>query len=312
MILARYFLWRVVGLFSLASGCAAMGLVSEGASAQCGVSPASARVPPSAAALRLPDSQAVAGQRNIAWAWLASPTLRYPHAALGSRQQAGSLHVVLAHGAGPQELVYRLPPHRVFEDRIPRLVDLDGDGRDEIVVMESDALRGAALVVFGVATTPDGAPPQPAQLIELARSPHAGSTFRWANPVGFADFDGDGRLDLASVVTPHVGGLLTLYHYRPPRLEAYAQAMDVSNHRMGSLEQAQAAIVELPGLRPTVIVPDMTQRALHALRWDAPGQWKELAEPTPLPARVERITALPGGACAMLADGSWWRLTLSR
>lgn len=130
--------------------------------------------------------------------------------------------------------------------------------------------------------------------------------------MGFSDFDGDGRLDVASVITPHVGGLLTLYHYRPPRLEAYAQAMDVSNHRMGDLEQAQAAIVELPGLRPTVIVPDMTQNALHALRWEAPGQWKELAEVKPLAARVDRITALPGGACARLANGSWWRLTLSR
>jgi hypothetical protein len=309
---AGYFLWGLVGLFGLASGCSAMGLTSEEASAQCSVSPARALAPPAAAALRLTGSQAVAGQRNIAWVWLASPTLRYPHAALGSREHAGSLHVVLAQGAGPQELVYRLPPQRVFEDRIPRLVDLDGDGRDEIVLIESDALRGAALVVFGVPKTPDGAPPQSAQLVELARSPYAGSTFRWANPVGFADFDGDGRLDVASVITPHVGGVLTLYHYRPPILEAYAQAMDVSNHRMGNLEQGQAAIVALPGLRPTVIVPDMTQRSLHALRWEAPGQWKELAEPTPLPARVERITALPGGACALLADGSWWRLTLSR
>lgn len=109
------------------------------------------------AASALPAPSCPRRQRRCGW--LASPTLRYPHAALGSREHAGSLHVVLAQGAGPQELVYRLPPHRVFEDRIPRLVDLDGDGRDEIVVIESDALRGTALVVFGVQKMPDSAPP---------------------------------------------------------------------------------------------------------------------------------------------------------
>jgi hypothetical protein len=32
----------------------------------------------------------------------------------------------------------------------------------------------------------------------------------------------------------------------------------------------------------------MTLRALHLLRWDAPGQWTELADLKPLPDRVER------------------------
>ena len=131
-------------------------------------------------------------------------------------------------------------------------------------------------------------------LIELARSPYAGAPFRWLNPVGVADFDGDGRLDIASVTTPHIGGVLTLHHFRPPVLEPYATAMDVSNHRMGALEQRLAAIVEAPGHRPTVIVPDMQLRALHALRWEAPGQWQELAELKPMAVRIERLT--PTGA----------------
>jgi hypothetical protein len=112
------------------------------------------------------------------------------------------------------------------------------------------------------------------------------------------------------VTTPHIGGVLTLHHFRPPSLEPYAKAMDVSNHRMGALEQRLAAIVELPGHRPTVIVPDMQLRALHALRWEASGQWKELAELKPMAARIERLTPAPGGACTLLADGSWWRVSL--
>jgi hypothetical protein len=141
------------------------------------------------------------------------------------------------------------------------------------------------------------------RLVERARGPFAGSTFRWLNPVGVADFDGDGQLDLASVVTPHIGGVLQLLHYRPPALVPFASALDVSNHRMGALEQELAVIVQQPGQRPTIVLPDMTRRALHALRWDAPGKWTELADLKPLPGLVERLTPLPQGACATLADG---------
>ncbi len=258
--------------------------------------------PPAAAALRLPQSQAVAGQRDIGWVWLGTPTARYPHTALGSPRHAGSLHVLPAAAASDAiPLSLTLSMDSVFEDRVPRLVDLDGDGRDEILLIEAVALRGAALVVYGLR---DGA------LVELARGPYAGSTFRWLNPVGVADFDGDGRLDIASVTTPHIGGVLTLHHYRPPRLEPYARTTDVSNHRMGELEQRLAVIVSLPDQRPTLLIPDMQLQTLQALRWDVPGQWHEAAPPLSLPARVQRFTPLGDGGCLQLIDGSSWRVTL--
>lgn len=298
----------VVGVWGWANHAVAMGLMLERVPVPCGASVAAAPVLPAAAQQRLPDSQVVAGSKDIQWVWLGSPTSRYPHTALGSGVHGASLHVLTNDPAGtPHELVYRLPIYRVFEDRVPRLVDLDGDGRDEVVVIESDALRGAAVVVFGLR---GGNTSAGMTLQELARSPHAGSTFRWLNPVGFADFDGDGRLDVASVTTPHIGGELVLYHYQPPKLTPYAEAMDVSNHRMGSLEQRLAVIVQTPGMRPTVILPDMQHTALHALRWEAPGKWKELNDLKPLPARIESLTPLPGGACALLVDGSTWRVQL--
>ena len=270
-------------------------------------SPSPQRPLPAAAAQRIPDSQAVPGTRDVAWAWLASPTRRYPHAALGSGVHAGSVQAVVRLGQGPWHTVtYTLPLHRVFEDRVPRLHDLDGDGRDELLLIEADALKGAALVVLGVRPSANGTP----ELAEVARGPHAGSSFRWLNPVGVADFDGDGRLDVASVTTPHIGGVLTLHHFRPPHLVPYADHMDVSNHRMGALEQRLAVVVSMPGQRPAIVVPDMTQRALVALRWQAPGQWQELATPLALPSRIERLAPLPHGACAELADGSHLRVRL--
>jgi hypothetical protein len=281
-----------------------MGLMVEPSVPHCGLPTHAQPEPPPATAKRLVGSRAVQGSKDIAWAWLGTPTLRYPHKALGSATHAATLHVQMASGTSvPKELVYTLPFSKVFEDLTVRLVDLDGDGRDEIIVVESDAVHGAATVVLGVRAK---------SLTELARSPYAGSTFLWLNPVGAADFDGDGKLDIASVITPHIGGTLTLYHYQPPKLEAFARAMDTSNHRMGDPEQDVAVIVELPGTRPTVIVPDMSLKALHALRWVESGQWKELADVMPLPARVQRMTSAPGGACVLLADGAWWRVTLAQ
>lgn len=288
----------------------AMGLKVEPSSVQCGISAPLFVAPPAQAAKRIPDSQVVRGNKNIAWAWLGTPTMRYPHKALGATTHAGSLHVLITADNGKlQEIVHELPFNRVFEDRIPRLVDLDGDGRDEIVLIESDALKGSATVVYAlqVVKTSKKLP----ILVERARSAQTGSTFRWLNPVGIADFDGDGKLDVASVITPHVGGLLTLYHYAPPKLEPFAQAMDTSNHRMGDLEQQVAVIVEQKGVRPTIIVPDMQLKALHALRWEAPGQWKELADVKALPATVQRITPASGGGCVLLTDASWWKVSLT-
>lgn len=266
---------------------------------------------PVEAAARIPDSQAITGAQDIAWVWLGEPTRRYPHGALGSPVHAGSVSARVRWRQGAWQTVeHRLSLNRVFEDRVPRLIDLDRDGRDEIVLIEADTLRGAALVVLGVDTSPDGP-----RLVERARSPFVGSSFRWLNPVGVADFDGDGHLDLSSVTTPHIGGVLLLHHYRPPALVPFARALDVSNHRMGALEQELAVI--LPGSpspaaeRPTVILPDMTRRALHALRWDAPGQWTRIAESVPLPGLVERLTPLSGGACAVLANGSALRVSLA-
>ncbi len=297
-----------------------MGLmIAPSAQVQCGVALPAQATPPPASAKRLEGSQVVRGQKDIAWAWLGSPTARYPHKALGSAIHAATLHVLAPTPQGtPQELVYRLPFNRVFEDLTVRLVDLDGDGRDEMIVIESDALRGSSVVVLGLRELPAKTKVKNAMGIsEIARSAPTGGTFYWLNPVGVADFDGDGRLDIASVTTPHVGGTLNLYHYRPPLLEPFANVMDVSNHRMGDPEQDLAVIVHLPGLRPTVIVPDMSLKALHALRWEASdvqgatGRWKELADVMALPARVQRMLPIPGGACVLLADTTWLRVTLA-
>jgi len=250
---------------------------------------------------RMPDSQIIAGKRDIAWVWLGSPSARYPHKALGSEVHATTLHV-LSSKAPSQQLTYSLPPDNVFEDRVPRLVDLDGDGRDEIILVEANSLLGAAVTVFGLRN---------GKITELARGPYVGSSFRWINPVGAADFDGDGNLDIASVMTPHIGGVLTLSHYRPPYLEPYAQVQDVSNHLFGQTEQQLATITFRTDQNPVIIIPNMQLMRLKALRWDKSGKWVELAQSSILRSRVKRVAVAQGDGCMTLEDNSTWNLKLT-
>ncbi len=308
--LRAWYLVALLAVLLLPLASNAMGLSTASSTQSCATAPrarSSALPLPAGANRRLSDSQMAVGDKDLGWVWLGEPTRRYPHRALGSVVHAGSVFAQVRDGRGGWRIVEKvLPLDRVYEDRVPRIVDIDQDGQEEIVLIEADALRGAALVVLGVEASPKGA-----RLVERARGPFAGSTFRWMNPIGVADFDGDGKTDLANVVTPHIGGVLQLLHYQPPRLVPFASTMDVSNHRMGALEQDLAVIVSLPGQRPTIIVPDMTLRALHALRWEAPGQWKELADLKPLPSSVERMEPLTQGACVTLSDGSVQRVTLT-
>lgn len=268
---------------------------------RCGAAVAPIQRPPPAAGERIPDSQVVSGTRQIAWAWLGSPTNRYAHDALGSAVHAGSLDVVLMQPDGsPRTLSLQLLPHRVIEDRVPRLADLEGDGRDQVVVVESDARLGSSLVVYGLRM---GAAARQPVLAQMARGPHMGSANRWLNPVGVADFDGDGRPDIAAVTTPHIGGVLTLYRYRPPLLEPAATMPGLSNHRIGTAEQQLSVIVHRPGQRPAVIIAGMDLRTLHALRIDASGNWKDQVAPVLLQAPVRRMTSLPSGACVLMTNG---------
>jgi hypothetical protein len=287
----------------------------------CGVAPEAGTLIPADARQRLGGSQVAVGQKDILWAWLADPTPRYPHASLGERQHAGTVHVVLRRPDGRlAQRSLRLPVHRVFEDRNPRLVDLDGDGRDELVLVESDALRGASLVVLGLRPARPVVPggrPGPHELVELARGPFIGTAFRWLNPLGTADLDGDGKSELLAVHTPHIGGQLTVYRYQPPQLLPLTSTREASNHRLGAVEQ-QLGVVWTDASAPpdavtsvSVLVPDIPRRALQWLRWESEGRdgrWVEITHQLPLPSTAERLSPIPGGACLQLANGSWWRV----
>lgn len=183
----------------------------------------------------LPDNRVAKGERGINAAWLSDATTRYRHFVLGSNYEAASLSARLDNG---KILKLTLDDDYVFEDRQPRLADIDGDGRDEIVVVRSSLTRGAAVAVIGIV---DG------QLKIKAETPPTGSANTWVNPAGIADFDGDGALDIAFVQMPHVLGRLRVVTLRRGKLVLTATLEGLSNHVAGSPHLGLAAVADFNG-----------------------------------------------------------------
>ena len=154
---------------------------------------------------------------GIASATYTEPTTRYAHAVLGDAVEWGALAMTTDQG---RRLTIRLPRTRVFEDIAPRLIDLDGDGLDEVLTVETDLSRGARVSVYGS----DGL---------IAANDFIGRANRWLAPLGAADLDRDGLIEIAYVDRPHLKKTLVILRQRGARLIPVATFPGVTNHRIG-------------------------------------------------------------------------------
>jgi hypothetical protein len=169
-----------------------------------------------------------------------------------------------------------LDPSEVFEDLTPRVVDIDHDGRNEVIAIRTSLRTGASIAVYGVSGS---------RLIQRAATPPIGRPNRWLNIAGIADFTGDGRLNIAVVKTPHIGGLLEILAWDRNTLKIVDSADGFSNHAFGSTEMGLSAVVSVDGDRiPDLILPDAERKSLRMVT--AAGGWIRDIAPVPLPADV--------------------------
>ena len=145
------------------------------------------------------------------------PTTRYAHGVFGDTIEYGALLMTLKNG---KVLRVNLPEARVFEDISPRVIDLDGDGAPEVVVIETHVNQGAQLAIYGEAG-------------KITATPHIGRTHRWLAPIGAADLDGDGYVELAYIDRPHLAKLLMIWRYKNGKLKLVAEAGNLTNHQFG-------------------------------------------------------------------------------
>ncbi len=199
----------------------------------------------------LPDAEITKAGRFTAW--LIDPTTRYAHGVLGDQIEAGGFAVE----RDGKQLVYRLPPDAVFEDRRVRLADLDADGIPEAIIVKSYLHRGAAIAVFRISSN---------KIEPVAESEAIGQSNRWLNPVGIADFMGTGHLMVAAVVTPHLAGSLSIYSLTGNSLKEAARIDGYTNHIIGSRDLDLAAVVKMrPNQPPLIVIPTIDRRRLAAI-----------------------------------------------
>ena len=168
------------------------------------------------------------------------PTDRYAHGVLGDAIEFGALEVTLTTG---KKRIMRLPVSRVFEDLKPRVQDLDNDGSPEVVVIETDENRGASLAIYG----PKG---------KITATPYIGQSNRWLAPIGAADFDQDGAVEIGYIDRPHLAKTLRLWRYQNQELVNVANQAGLTNHRIG--QDFITGGVRACGVAPSMIVVDAT------------------------------------------------------
>jgi hypothetical protein len=225
----------------------------------------------------LADGRIAVGERDIARVWFAEPTGRYDHGILGDKVEAASLAIETRDGA---RQTVRLPHDAVFEDLSPRLADLDGDGRDEIVTVKSYLARGAALAV--IAAHRD-------RYRVVAETPPIGEPRRWLDPAGIADFTGDGKADVALVRMPHRLGQLELWEWRGG-LHKRAELDGFANHVAGSRAIAMSAVADFNGDGiADLALPSFGRDSLRIVSFTPRA--REIAR-VPLPAKATTDLAL--------------------
>ncbi|MCV0426105.1 MAG: hypothetical protein K5905_11580 [Roseibium sp.] len=216
--------------------------------------------------------------------WYGSPTKRYRHGILGDAIEAGSLHVELKDG---RRYSLVLPETQVFEDRTPRLVDLDGDGNAEILTIRSDQRTGASVSLYGIKND---------QLLELASTKAIGRPNRWLNIAGVEDYAGRGQPQIAYVETPHIGGTLHFVEWRGNKLVPFASLAGFSNHKIGSRHQVLSGDIDFNSdMLPDLAVPSNDRKTLRIVGFQK-GSLQELGRislPSPIKTRTGPETDKP-------------------
>ncbi len=199
---------------------------------------------------------------DIKSATYTDPTTRYAHGILGDAIEFETLSVTMTDGS-VVNLSWR--DTIVFEDLEPRLADVNGDGAPELIVIESHENLGARLAVYGV----DGK-----AVVLFAATDFIGRSNRWLAPLGAADLDGDGAIELAFIDRPHLAKVLRVFRYLEtggkPALTLIAERQGLTNHKIG--EDFISGGIRDCGQGPEIITADAGWNRIVATRLDADGQ----------------------------------------
>jgi hypothetical protein len=238
----------------------------------------------------LPDARLLVDEQERVLL-LTNPSARYPHGIAGDELEATEITLVETQ---PSVRVVRrisIPGQRVVEGISPIWADLNGDGQREIIVTLSDADEGAQVVVYDESGG------------QMAAGPAVGRGNRWRHQIAVAPFGVNGELELAEVLTPHIGGIAGFYRLEGDSLDLIVQTDGVTSHPLFSrnLDMGLAADLDGDG-HPELVVFDQPFLEIKALRRTKDSV--ELAWQTPIGGKaVTNLAAVNTGGGIALGVG---------
>ncbi len=191
---------------------------------------------------------------------LTKPSNRYPHGIAGDELEATEITLLETQPVLEVAIQSAIPGQGVVEGISPIWADFDGDGIREIIVTQSDSDQGAQVVVYDESGK------------QVAEGPAVGRGNRWRHQIAVAPFGINGEVELAEVLTPHIGGIAGFYRLEDDSLNLVVQQEAVTSHPLYSrnLDMGLAADMDGDG-QPELVVFDQQFEELKALRRTAEG-----------------------------------------
>lgn len=204
---------------------------------------------------------------------LTGATTLYKHGVLGDEYEAGSMTLFEASGEPKVIRTIEVESNHVIEGLMPIWVDLGKDGQREIIVTVSGHEQGAKIVLYDELGT------------IVAEGPAVGRGYRWRHQLMAAPFGLNGEMEIADVLTPHIGGVVEFYQWEDQQLNIVAALPGFSTHEIGSrnLDMSVAGDFDQDG-QVELLAPNQEKNKIGGIKRIDKGA--ELAWSLPIDGRL--------------------------
>lgn len=217
-----------------------------------------------------PDARLVMNKVGQIALYANSTDQRYVHGIMGDNFEGSTLIVLDVKDSEIRVLArVDLPGEDVYEGIAPMWADLDGDGTEDLVTTVSNGTFGAKLRAYMW----DGS-----KIKQEIDGPAIGQGNRWRHQLTAGAFGPNGEIEIADVLTPHIGGTLEFYRLENSSLNIVEKFPSVTTHVIGSRNLDQTASGDFNGDgRPEVLVMNMGRNQIISVQHNADGaeeQWR--------------------------------------